>query len=241
MNIKKKGKDFFSRKAKSDFFETPYSMTEQLLENERFDYDRTFLEPAEGHGAIEKILYQRVKIHNLYSYDLCYRQKVDFLKEDRKFDYIITNPPFSLWDEFVQKAKTIAAEKFAFLGRLEFLTGIKRFNDSLYFDSNYPLTRVYLFTRKVNLSFFDKAKEINNFIKNYRMGTDKKKLKELQKKIDYPKLREDGKYPAGMYHYAWFIFENDGYRKYAHNNFPILKWIDNQKYILHKDDLLKGE
>ena len=54
-----KGKDFFLRKSKSDFFETPYSMTWQLLENEKFDYNKSILEPACGNGAIVDILNDR--------------------------------------------------------------------------------------------------------------------------------------------------------------------------------------
>lgn len=208
------GKDFFSRKVNSDFFETPYSMTEQLLENEKFDYNKTVLEPASGKLAIFNVLSDKgfLPIHG----DI--KNGFDFLKkenitefENKPFDYIITNPPYSLWDQFVQKAKQIAIEKFAFLGRLEFLTGIKRFNEGLYFDPNYPLTKVYIFVRKVNLTFTN----------------------------DYLELREDGKYPAGMYHYAWFIFESKYYfeRNFLPPKYTIIKWINNQKYILHKEDI----
>jgi hypothetical protein len=199
-----KGKDFFSRKSKSDFFETPYSMTEQLLINEKFNYNKKILEPAMGHGAILKIL--RKCTLNTYGNDISTGKS--FFKEENKFDYIITNPPFSLWDEFIKKAKTVAIEKFAFLGRLEFLTGLKRFNENIYFDPEYPLTKIYLFVRKVNLSFSEEA---------------------------YPKLREDGKYPAGMYHYAWFIFEKCNGYEFIKNNIPVLKMINNNPYILRKE------
>jgi hypothetical protein len=234
------GKDFFSRKSKSDFFETPKSMTNQLLENEKFDYNKTVLEPACGNRAIRDILYKKFNLGNIQSFDINFG--FDFLKWDAKFDYIITNPPFSLWDEFVEKAKDQAIEKFAFLGRLEFLTGISRYNNKIYSDSNYPLTKVYLFTRKVNLTFFDKEKEIQNFFDSVRPNCDYdgNKLKEIERRINYPELREDGKYPAGMYHYAWFIFESKYYfeRNFLQQpKYPIIKWINNQKYILHKEDI----
>lgn len=210
------GKDFFSRKAKSDFFETPYSMTEQLLENEKFDYDKDVLEPACGNGAIINVLSNNFK--DIGYIDKYIKRKSvinqDFIVDEMpKYNYIITNPPFSLWDEFIQKAKHIATEKFAFLGRLEFLTGIKRFNENMYDDPKYPLTKIYLFTRKVNLSYTE----------------------------DYPKLRKDSKYPAGMYHYAWFIFEKNDISSFNSVGFyigryPQIKWVNNQKYILHKKD-----
>jgi hypothetical protein len=240
------GKAFFSRKSKSDFFETPYSMTEQLLENEKFDYNKIVLECAYGYGAIVNILLKHFNTSSIYGYDKytpdCYSQ--DFLKEKNinKFDYIITNPPFSLWDKFVEKAKEVAIEKFAFLGRLEFLTGLKRHEENMYYDSEYPLTKVYYFIRKVNLSFFDKEEElkrIESMIDGHQ-ETDNlyyKKLEEIKKKIDYPCLREDGKYPTGMYHYCWFIFEkinNWQCNNILRNTIPRIIPINNHKYILNK-------
>jgi hypothetical protein len=197
-----KGKAFGHRSSKHDNFYTPFSMTEQLLKNEKFDYSKKILEPAMGHGAILKIL--RKYTLNTYGNDISTGKS--FFKEENKFDYIITNPPFSLWDEFIKKAKTIATEKFAFLGRLEFLTGLKRFNENIYSDPEYSLTKIYLFVRKVNLSFSE----------------------------EYSCLREDGKYPAGMYHYAWFIFEKCKGYEFIKNNIPIMKMINNNPYILRK-------
>lgn len=215
------GKDFCSRKSKSDFFETPYSMTEQFLEVEKFDYNKTVLEPASGDLAIFKVLSDIgfLPIHGDLKYGF------DFLKRDsilaynnKPFDYIITNPPFSKWDKFVNKAKDIAIEKFAFLGKIEFLVGIDRFINNIYKDRDYPLTKIYIFTRQINLSFME----------------------------TYPKLREDGKYPCGMYNMGWFVFErnrfmdkntlNVTYKKFIPDP-PIIKWIDNNKYILRKKDL----
>jgi hypothetical protein len=213
------GKDFFSRKSKHDNIYTPYSMTEQLLENEKFDYNKSISDPACGKLlAIVEILKKHFNKTKLWYYDISMGDFVDFLKYNINYNYILTNPPFSLWDEFVEKAKQVAAEKFAFLGRLEFLTGISRFNNKLYQDNNYPLTKVYIFVRKVNLMFNTKWNP------------------------EYTELREDGKYPAGMYHYCWFIFENANlyedkfYNDFIPNHIPVIKFIDNNKYILRKGD-----
>jgi hypothetical protein len=220
------GKAFGHRSSKHDNFYTPFSMTEQLLENEDFDYTKSILEPSSGNGAIVKTLRKYFK--DISYSDLNLEEKLDngihsfgcdFLTdwESRLYDCIITNPPYSLWDEFVKKAKEISKIKFAFLGRLEFLTGISRYENKLYFDEYYPLTRIHIFVRKANLSFTD---------------ADKTKIKEHE--IYYPKLREDGKYPAGMYHYAWFIFEkaSNGEEIFP----PIIKMINNQEYILGKNN-----
>jgi hypothetical protein len=220
------GKDFFSRKSKSDFFETPYSMTEQLLESEKFDYSKKIIDGSAGNGAITGVLHsyfnsKTVEYYDIYNPDCnveyydnrynpdCYNQG-DFLTENKKFPYSIQNPPFSLWDDFIKKSKIIITEKFAFLGRFEFLTGLKRFNENIYFDPEYPLTKIYLFVRKVNLSFSD----------------------------EYSCLRTDGKYPAGMYHYAWFIFEkmNEMSKNILPGHIPIIKMINNNPYILRKSN-----
>lgn len=221
------GKDFFSRKSKHDNIYTPYSMTEQLLENEKFDYNKTVLEPACGNGAINKILWKDNESTFKFGafYDINFMRSENFLNENWHYNYIITNPPFSLWDKFVEKSKQVATEKFAFLGRLEFLTGIGRYYNLLYRQPSYPLTKVYIFVRKANLMF-----------------NTPKDIEKKHKLIPYYDLREDGKYPAGMYHYAWFIFENANlyedkfYNDFIPNHIPVIKFIDNNKYILRSKD-----
>jgi len=145
----KKGKNFscnnIGQRKKSDFYETPYSITKQLLEVEYFN--SPILEPACGKGAIVKMLSGKV-----ISYDV----KKDFLKETKKYPCIITNPPFSLAFEFIIKAKEIATKKFAFLLPLSYLHGKKRF-DHIYQDKKYPLAKVYIFTRYPMLG--DKLRE----------------------------------------------------------------------------------
>ena len=145
MTEKKKGKNSSANNArgqrkKSDFYETPYSMTSHLLEVEDFNKSLTVCEPACGDGAIVKILEK--KWDNVVAYDI----EKNFLWETGNYDYIITNPPFSLAYEFVQKAKQIATEKFAFLLPLSYLHGKKRY-DNIYMDKQYGLKKVYVFTR----------------------------------------------------------------------------------------------
>ena len=185
-----KGKNFSlnntGNRKKSDLYETPYSMTIQLLEKEKLF--GTILEPACGNGAIVKIIGQCEK------YDI----EKDFLKEIRMFDTIITNPPYSLALEFIQKAKQIAKKKIIFLLPLSYLHGKKRY-DLIYSDKVFPLARIYVFTR-------------------YPMLGDK--------------LREDGKYHTGMMVYAWYVWEKGYCGK------PIIKWIDNDKYVI-RNKLLK--
>ena len=142
----KKGKNFSSnntgKRKKSDFYETPYSMTRHLLSKETFDYDKCVCEPACGDGAIVKVLgkfWDKTKI-------VAFDKDVDFLKHIENYEYIITNPPFSLAYEFIMQAKKLTTNKFAFLLPLSYLHGKQRY-DNIYQDKVFPLKKVYVFTR----------------------------------------------------------------------------------------------
>lgn len=136
---------------KSDFYETPYSLTEHLLDAEDFDFRKSCLEPACGSGAIVKII-KPFWGKKLSAYD----KERDFLKETKSFSYVITNPPFSLAFEFVIKAKEVCKDKFCLLLPLSYLHGKKRF-DWIYSDLDFPLKCVHVFTRYPMLG--DKLRE----------------------------------------------------------------------------------
>lgn len=130
---------------KSDFYETPYSITSSFLEREKFDYSLSILEPACGNNAIVKILENYWDKDNIIANDLFGNGK-DFLSETDNYSYIITNPPFSLAQEFILKAKEIAINKFCFLLPLSYLHGKKRF-DTIWSDNTFPLSKIYVYTR----------------------------------------------------------------------------------------------
>ena len=132
---------------KSDFYQTPYSMTEQFLGNEIFDYKKTVLEPACGNFAIATVIKTKFKLQNCYYDDLKYGFNFLEMRESKEINYIITNPPFSLAGEFIQKSKEVAKEKFAMLLPLYYLHGQKRYETKIFTDPDYPLTKVYVFTR----------------------------------------------------------------------------------------------
>lgn len=145
--MKNKGKNFSCNNAdgkrkKSDFYETPYSITRQFLQKEGVDkLQGKILEPSCGNDAIVKVLNEFGL--NVIGKDLSTGQ--NFLEEEEKYDAIITNPPFSLAHEFVQKCKDLT-NYFALLLPLSYLHGKSRF-DSIYSDATFPLSRVYVFTR----------------------------------------------------------------------------------------------
>ena len=142
-----KGKNFSANNAtgkrkKSDFYETPYTLTRKFLDVEYFNKNSTVCEPACGGGAITRVLKEHWEDDKVTAYD----QETNFLWETGEYDYIVTNPPFSIAFEFIQRAKLVAKSKFAFLLPLSYLHGKKRF-DEIYSDRTYGLEKVYVFTR----------------------------------------------------------------------------------------------
>jgi hypothetical protein len=145
-----KGKNFscnnLGQRRASDVYETPYSLTRLLIEAVGGALVEPILEPATGNGAIVKVL-KEFGMKNIVARD----KEVDFLKreETQKFCTIITNPPFSLADEFIEKAMTIAPTIYMLLP-LSYLHGVNRYRKFYTPDitgASHRLTDVYVFTR----------------------------------------------------------------------------------------------
>ena len=133
-------------RVKNDFYATPSNATEELLKRETFD--GSIWECACGDGAISKLLIE--KGYEVYSSDLIDRgygeTGIDFLKSNKKFDNIITNPPFNLSTEFTLKAFDLANNKICMLNKLSFLEGINR--GKKIFVQN-KLKNIYVFSQRL--------------------------------------------------------------------------------------------
>lgn len=144
---------------KDDYYPTPYTLTRALLDNEPFE--GTVLEPACGEGAILDVLTEygflvAISDINKPKRDLGNFRQGDFVRNEFLwtdndigvvFDNVITNPPFSLANEFTIRAKQIARKKVAMLLKLDYLHGGKRF-DTIFNDRDFPLSRVITFVRR---------------------------------------------------------------------------------------------
>lgn len=133
----------------NDFYATPPEAVVKLLERESFD--PYIWEPACGAGHISKVLEEYG--YTVYSSDLVDRGYgkggIDFLATtDGWRGSIITNPPYSLAKEFVEKALEIvpAGNKVAMLLKLTFLEGIQRRE----MFKKYPPHKVYVFSHRIN-------------------------------------------------------------------------------------------
>ena len=149
----KKGKAYAhkSGQRKGDLYHTPKSLVwvaEDIIKHE-FSYD--ILEPSAGQSNFpiwEALTYD----FNISTYcnDLFDPETGDdYLDEDNKlfktFSEIITNPPFSLWDKFVLKAKT-HCDKFMFIGRLNYFGTQSRLKKGIWDN----LKGIYPFSRYVD-------------------------------------------------------------------------------------------
>jgi hypothetical protein len=118
-----------------DDFPTPpwatRGLIEHILEDKEALASLTCLEPACGAGHMAKVLkeyFREVQCADAYEYG--YGAVRDFLKypyEPNGVDWVITNPPFRLGEEFVLRALHIARQGVAMLARTVFLESIGRY------------------------------------------------------------------------------------------------------------------
>lgn len=141
-------------RVKDDYYATPYESTKLLLNN--VEFYGNFLEPCVGGGHIAEVIKKYYPNEPVYCMDLVDRGypntlvkdflTYDFL--DQKFDNIITNPPYSLAQEFLEKSMNIINDngKIAMFLKIQFLEGAKR----LEMFKKYPPKYIYVFTKRQN-------------------------------------------------------------------------------------------
>jgi hypothetical protein len=118
-----------------DDFPTPPWATRALIEHvigkRRSLSDRSCLEPACGAGHMAKVLseyFAKVTASDIHNYG--YGEQRDFLSAPlpiSTWDWIITNPPFRLAEEFVIRSFEIAREGVAILARTVFIESVGRY------------------------------------------------------------------------------------------------------------------
>jgi len=136
-----------------DDFPTPPWATRALLEHVINDQDfasQSCLEPACGAGHMAKVLndyFSEVRCSDAHAYG--YGPIRDFLTypyELNAVDWVITNPPFRLGEEFVLRALDVARRGVAILARTVFLESVGR-HDRI-FQGNPP-TKFAQFAERV--------------------------------------------------------------------------------------------
>lgn len=137
-----------------DDFPTPPWATRALLEFviEQAHYTQKLacLEPACGAGHMAKVLQEYFgEVAACDAFEYGFGERSDFMKEPYQagaFDWVITNPPFRLAEEFIAKALPIARRGVAILARTVFLESVGRYNNLF---SCHPPSKVAQFTERV--------------------------------------------------------------------------------------------
>jgi len=220
--LQKKGKAYANKKKKEDrpigdFYSTPVSLLKvasPLIISE-FSPHSLILEPCSGEGAISNFLKSSyvVETNDLYSEKATFHE--DYLETSsfNGHEQIITNPPFSLWDEFVLKAKT-HCKKFMMIGRLNYFGSSGRDvstnncdkcnykSDKFGYCNKYskPVSHVSdsQCVRKVRLRN-SKTSFIWGHLKKYYI---------FNRYVDYQTpYRKDGLFNVGAMPTAWFLWD----------------------------------
>jgi hypothetical protein len=136
-----------TNRPKGDFYPTPPSATEALLQVEEFK--GAIWEPACGDGAMSRVLEAAgYSVSSSDLYDWGYGQTgKDFLGVIDRVDNIVTNPPYKLALPFVKHALDCARYKVALLLKLVFLEGVGRRS---FFECSPP-ARIWVFSKRLTI------------------------------------------------------------------------------------------
>jgi hypothetical protein len=115
------------RKA-DDFYATPTWLTEAIVPHLKRYIPKRILEPAAGEGAITQVLARVWPDAQVVAGDIRTGQDIRTHKYDGLFDLVITNPPFLLAVEFIQRGLPLRSKGGALvlLMRLNILGGQER-------------------------------------------------------------------------------------------------------------------
>lgn len=137
-----------------DDFPTPPWATRALIEHVLDDKtslsEMVCLEPACGVGHMAKVLseyFGEVRCADIHSYG--YGEVRDYLAipfETNSCDWVITNPPFRLAEQFVLRSLKVARRGVAILARTVFIESVGRY-DKVF--SKMPPTKFAQFTERV--------------------------------------------------------------------------------------------
>jgi hypothetical protein len=179
----KTGKNFSRNRPRadrieSDFYQTPYCLTQTLVDGIK-DYLNvrkvdTVCDYCSGAGAIVKVLHENG--FSVHFGDVRDPIKTNFFDIGPGDKYGIMNPPFRLFNKWVEHCFKVFDVGFALLGPTTYLQGIGRYNregSGIFQKREYPLDMIYTFNRYPMLS---------------------------------AKLRPDGLIETGMQALSWYVW-----------------------------------
>jgi len=164
------------KRIESDFYQTPYCLTDEFVKAHlinRWEVDATIADFCSGDLAIQRVLHRYQ--YKTFSRDLI-RTGNNFFDVDEEFEYGIMNPPFRLFNKWVEHCFKVFTKEFALLAPTTYQQGIGRFNakgTGIFQNEDWLLSHVYTFNRYPMLS---------------------------------KELRKDGKIETGMQALSWYVW-----------------------------------
>lgn len=142
-----------NERVEDDFYATDPKAVEMLFNKYKFNEGR-FLEPCVGNGNIANVIKKHYKNSEVIGVDIVDRGYEGCIISDylatnfnKSFDNIITNPPYSLAKEFVEKGIEMLSDdgKMAMFLKIQFLEGEKRIE----MFKKYPPRYIYVFSKRM--------------------------------------------------------------------------------------------
>lgn len=147
------GSDSRLGRVDNDYYATNPQAVEMLLDVYPLKCT-SFLEPCVGGGHIADVIINRLHPNHIKLIDIVNRgypntEVTDYLtyNTNEKFDLIVTNPPYSLAQEFVEKGMSMLNENgcMALFLKIQFLESKTR--SSMF--KKYPPKYIYVFTKRM--------------------------------------------------------------------------------------------
>lgn len=142
-----------AKDSRDDFPTPPWAsraLFEHVLEGRLGMKDMACLEPACGEGHMARVLsdyFGEVTGSDIFDYGFGpVRDFTTYSYKPKSFDWVITNPPFRLSEEFIIKGLNIARQGVAILARTVFIESVGRYK-ALF--ENMPPTKFAQFTERV--------------------------------------------------------------------------------------------
>ena len=138
-------------RVENDFYATDPQSVKDLLDNFNIE-GNSFYEPCVGQGHIAKVLAEYFPNAKIIGSDLVDRGYPDTIIGDfinsnievEKVDWVITNPPYSLAKEFIDKSLTLSNKGVAMFLKIQFLEGQARKD----WFKKTPLKYIYVFSKR---------------------------------------------------------------------------------------------
>lgn len=146
-------------------YPTPATVVDRLIDHMDISIYDSFLEPCRGN----RVIYDKVPVIDPNKSWCEISEGKDYLTTQfkNKFDLIITNPPFSLSEQFIKKSLSELTDNgtLVYLLRLNFLGSLKRLD--FWFEVGFPTNLITIVPRPKFINNKSDACEYAWFIWDY--------------------------------------------------------------------------